>query len=256
MGHPDLDVGHPSTYTYDVVHSDPKSPPSELDSIPRCWAACLGDCKGGMSGERTVSQCLFPSGGVTVKGLHWCRDEAVTIGIGSLTTNILCREHNGRLSDVDDYAKKAFNTLSASMELSHLRTQLRQDYCKRHSPRAFRLFRILWGGLRVVDRLHVSQFEHAVEHGDGHRDRQRAGKPSFHVIVAVAVGIIAGNDQAENPDVDNPVDGSGDDETQCAEASELIEHKRKDCYHREQFGGAERDVNSARRVGVQQRTVG
>jgi hypothetical protein len=93
-----------------------------------CWAACLGDCDGGLTREHTVSKCIFPKGAVTVKGLHWCRDEPITIGISSLTRNILCKKHNSDLSDVDTYAKTAIETLVASMDLTTLRNNLRQNH--------------------------------------------------------------------------------------------------------------------------------
>jgi hypothetical protein len=71
---------------------------------------------------------MFPSGGVTVKGLHWCPDKPVTVGLASLTQNILCRKHNTELSEVDAYAKSSFETLTAAMELNDLRNQLLQSH--------------------------------------------------------------------------------------------------------------------------------
>jgi hypothetical protein len=111
-----------------VLHPELNSPSEAAVAIPKCWAVCLGDCDGGITGEHTVSKCLLPSGGVTVRGLHWCAQEPVTVGIASLTQNILCKKHNNDLSEVDAYAKIAFETLAASMELNDLRNRLRQDH--------------------------------------------------------------------------------------------------------------------------------
>jgi len=93
-----------------------------------CWAASLGDCDGRLTGEHTVSKCLLPKGVVTVKGLHWCLDEPITVGISSLTRNILCKKHNSDLSKVDTYAKTALDTLAASMDLATLRNDLRKNH--------------------------------------------------------------------------------------------------------------------------------
>ncbi len=43
-----------------------------------CWARCLGDCGGGVSGEHPVSAGLFTSKAVTVSG--WGRVER-TVGL-------------------------------------------------------------------------------------------------------------------------------------------------------------------------------
>jgi len=96
--------------------------------VTGCWAASLGNCDGGLTGEHTVSKCLLPKGAVTVKGFHWCLDEPITVGISSLTRNILCRKHNNDLSQVDTYAKTALETLGASMDLATLRNSLRQNH--------------------------------------------------------------------------------------------------------------------------------
>lgn len=92
-----------------------------------CWAASLGDCDGGLSGEHTVSKCLFPKGPVTVRGFHWC-EEPITVGISSLTRNILCRKHNSDLSEVDAYSKTALDTLLASIQLGSTRNRLAQSH--------------------------------------------------------------------------------------------------------------------------------
>jgi hypothetical protein len=82
----------------------------------RCWANCLGDCDGGISREHIVSECLFDSA-VKVKGLPWCKDKEKEVGIGSLTSKILCRHHNQSLSTVDGAAKQTLATLREASDL-------------------------------------------------------------------------------------------------------------------------------------------
>jgi hypothetical protein len=91
----------------------------------RCWASCLGECAGGTSGEHLVSQALFPDDKITVQGMSWCLKEPKTIGLASLTGNILCRKHNSDLSSLDDTVKDTFEKLREAMELSALRSEER-----------------------------------------------------------------------------------------------------------------------------------
>lgn len=79
--------------------------------MAKCWAACIGDCNGGMSREHVVSKCLFVTPGVTVKGLRWCKDKPKTVGLESLTAKILCQTHNNALSPLDEAAGVAFDAL-------------------------------------------------------------------------------------------------------------------------------------------------
>lgn len=70
-----------------------------------CWAESLGGCGGGLSGEHTISANQFDGPSITLSGLPWCR-EPKTIGLNSLVSNVLCRDHNTALSPVDDEAKQ------------------------------------------------------------------------------------------------------------------------------------------------------
>lgn len=66
-----------------------------------CWARSRGDCKGGITREHIVSKGLFTTGGVRVKGLHWCPDGAVDIGLGAAVVKNACAYHNSSLSRYD-----------------------------------------------------------------------------------------------------------------------------------------------------------
>jgi hypothetical protein len=94
------------------------------NAVAKCWATSLGDCEGKISREHLVSQALFPEGKITVRGLHWCRDEEKTVGLAALTGKILCRKHNSDLSELDSAVKRAFETLDSSLQLFQLRSKL------------------------------------------------------------------------------------------------------------------------------------
>ena len=89
----------------------------------KCWAACLGDCEGGMSGEHIVSRSLFKSEYVDVSGFHWCKNEVKRLGLASLTKNALCRKHNSGLSNLDSVAAHAFNVLRDQTKLANDRAK-------------------------------------------------------------------------------------------------------------------------------------
>jgi hypothetical protein len=91
--------------------------------MDKCWAACLGDCEGGMSGEHIVSQSLFKSEYVDVSGFHWCKGEVKRVGLASLTKNALCRKHNSSLSQLDSVAAHAFDVLRNQTKLSNDRAK-------------------------------------------------------------------------------------------------------------------------------------
>jgi hypothetical protein len=65
-----------------------------------CWAACLGDCAEQISGEHIITNGVFLTDSVKVKGLPWC-PEFKTIGLASLVKNVLCVRHNSQLSTAD-----------------------------------------------------------------------------------------------------------------------------------------------------------
>lgn len=66
-----------------------------------CWAKGRGGCAQGISREHLISKGLFDEPYVYVKGFSWCKDKEVKIGLGSLTSKILCGAHNSQLSPVD-----------------------------------------------------------------------------------------------------------------------------------------------------------
>jgi hypothetical protein len=77
-----------------------------------CWASSLGDCAAGISGEHYISRGIFEAKSVTVKGLPWCREKPIEIGLGSAVAKILCEKHNSALSNFDTEAA----TLSRFLE--------------------------------------------------------------------------------------------------------------------------------------------
>lgn len=89
-----------------------------------CWAHELGDCSDTQSREHYVSKGLFRSKAVLVRGLPWCRHETKRIGLDSAASNILCRDHNSRLSPLDAEAARAFSSLREIFELKSRQAQL------------------------------------------------------------------------------------------------------------------------------------
>jgi hypothetical protein len=89
-----------------------------------CWAACLGDCSDKISGEHIITNGAFLTDVVTVKGLPWCLDDFKTIGLASLVKNVLCTDHNSRLSEADAGAIQLRKAICDSADLSELRKRM------------------------------------------------------------------------------------------------------------------------------------
>ena len=92
----------------------------------KCWARSLGNCSDKISKEHFVTEGLFPTSVVRIKGFSWCRDEAQEIPVATLATKILCTTHNSRLSPVDASAIKAFEVFEESVRLTNVRQQMRE----------------------------------------------------------------------------------------------------------------------------------
>lgn len=106
----------------------------------QCWAKQLGGCAGGMTREHYFSKSLYSGNAITLKGLHWCRTDPVTISISDATANVLCQRHNGSLSDYDMEASK-FQDSIAQLDRTSFQTNSR----KMQSP----LMRIELSGVRL-----------------------------------------------------------------------------------------------------------
>lgn len=106
---------------------DTSIPNFDGQSVKGCWAASLGDCDGKLSREHTISECLFPSGKVTVRGFDWCHGKEKTIGVSGLVRRILCGRHNSKLSELDSAMLEYFKSIHESARLNDLRTKLRQN---------------------------------------------------------------------------------------------------------------------------------
>lgn len=73
-------------------------------------------CADEMSGEHLISKNLFP-GSVSIRGFPWCAEQFKTVGINSLTANILCRKHNSDLSELDAAAGNVWRALREVFDL-------------------------------------------------------------------------------------------------------------------------------------------
>src|SRR5437763_15227957 len=82
----------------------------------------LGGCSNIQSREHYLSQGLWDSDSITIKGL-W--EEERTVGLDSLTTKNLCKSHNELLSPLDSAAKKLFSTMGELYRLQDVRLKLK-----------------------------------------------------------------------------------------------------------------------------------
>ena len=87
-----------------------------------CWAAPLGGCGGGISREHLVSGCVFPDQSIFVKGLDWCLHDPKEVRIETLTSKILCKDHNSALSELDSAAGSAFDSIRDFTDKDKTRT--------------------------------------------------------------------------------------------------------------------------------------
>lgn len=81
--------------------------------MPReCWAKSLGDCDGPLTGEHSISKCIYPDQMIYVQGFDFCKDAPKKLHILSLTQNNLCKGHNQRLgADVDHVGGRLFESI-------------------------------------------------------------------------------------------------------------------------------------------------
>jgi len=85
---------------------------------PKCYARVLGNCSKEISKEhfisRNILEELHQSGGLRVGGMPWnSPGAAVAVSPASLAGKVLCRHHNGLLSDLDVLGGHFFRALNA-----------------------------------------------------------------------------------------------------------------------------------------------
>jgi hypothetical protein len=147
----------------------------------RCWASGLGDCSDKISGEHVITNGAFLTDTVKVKGLPWCVDEFKGIGLASLVKNVLCTNHNSRLSEADASAIQLRKALCDMADLSELRKRMPpQDWpVKKFSVNGFALER--W----CLKTLITIAFHGKISIGDG--DAPSGEPPSALVETAFAL---------------------------------------------------------------------
>lgn len=92
-----------------------------------CWAASLGDCSDKISSEHIITDGTFLADAVKVKGLPWCLDGFKMVGLATLVKNVLCTDHNSRLSGADIGAIQLRKTLCEIADLSESRKRMRSQ---------------------------------------------------------------------------------------------------------------------------------
>lgn len=87
-----------------------------------CWAHELSSCGGGMSREHYFTNGLFPTG-ATVRGASWSPDGERNLPASALVANILCRDHNAQLSELDQAAIDAWELCDDLEQMRELRSR-------------------------------------------------------------------------------------------------------------------------------------
>ena len=119
---------HPKVFTEGVSRTALLNVSSSLgdDMIPvvvaECWAKCLGDCRGKITGEHIITEGIWASDEIGVSGLPWCRETHQFIGVKNFTKNMLCERHNSTLSPVDQGGIAAFDTFRQAAAVHNQRS--------------------------------------------------------------------------------------------------------------------------------------
>jgi len=95
-----------------------------------CWAKSGGGCSPDTTREHLVSKGLWLSRTLQVSGYPWCRDTPKQVGLGSLTSRILCRAHNNALSPLDQAAKESFQAFRLATTYLKERSAIRPRHWK------------------------------------------------------------------------------------------------------------------------------
>lgn len=85
--------------------------------MTECWASSLGDCGEEASRAHLVSAALWESTAIRVEGFPWLKGQVKMVGINSLTSQILCKDHNNALSPTDSAAARAFHVFRYASKL-------------------------------------------------------------------------------------------------------------------------------------------
>lgn len=87
-----------------------------------CWAHSVGNCDDKISREHYITNGLYDSKMVRVRGFPWCKNEPIEISLKNAVGKILCIKHNSFLSQYDEEAIKLvrfLNSVHADKESTH-----------------------------------------------------------------------------------------------------------------------------------------
>lgn len=90
----------------------PDQPPSGL-KCDGCYLSFTNDCSEKLTGEHYMSKVVLEQlGDFNISGAPWLKPgQTQTVGINSMTANILCARHNSQLSELDATAGTFFKML-------------------------------------------------------------------------------------------------------------------------------------------------
>ena len=92
----------------------PAEPPSGV-KCSGCYLSFANDCSDILTGEHYMSKSILKQlGNLSISGAPWLAPgQTQSVGINSMTANILCQRHNSQLSALDDTAGLFFEMLDS-----------------------------------------------------------------------------------------------------------------------------------------------
>lgn len=124
-----------------------------------CYAAQLGNCSGKLSREHYISKSALELAGKTVRvtGFSWQRtNDSTEIGINSLTSKMLCEQHNSELSSLDEVGKAFLLALKSSFDAATTEREFLNEAFKIEGEKLeLWLLKVLCGFFRMSRVAHI-----------------------------------------------------------------------------------------------------
>ena len=80
-----------------------------------CWAVGIGGCSAKQTAEHYVTRGLWSVSEIMISGFDWQGGKAKSLPVATLETHILCKTHNGALSEVDAEAIRIFRFIGEAL---------------------------------------------------------------------------------------------------------------------------------------------
>lgn len=141
-----------------------------MTSNKKCFAESLGDCDGRITREHYISksvlEILQPSGGtMQVVGAPWIPPgEAKTVSTASMTSKILCKEHNEGLGDLDAAAAGFFGAVMDALRAGSTGDPPVSQINLKHNIRLLSLWMLKLGCGGIASGIHGGESRVVPEH--------------------------------------------------------------------------------------------